>query len=47
MVRIIERRVELVNLPQELRRAASKFLDADTEQGLPWRHLDSAYGIFQ
>ncbi len=45
VVRIVERRVKLVNLLQKLRRTCSKFLHTNTEQCLPWCHLNDAYGI--
>ena len=45
VVRIVERRVELVNLPQEFPGTSSKFFYANTEQGLPRRHANHAYRI--
>ena len=45
VVRIVERRVELVNLPQEFPGTSSKFLHANTEQGLARCHANDAYRI--
>ena len=45
VVKIVQPRVELMNLLQKLRRAISKFLHTDTKQGLPFRHLDGAHRV--
>jgi hypothetical protein len=45
VVRIIQRRVKLMNLLHKLRRATSKFLYTNTEQRLPWRHANDAYRV--
>jgi hypothetical protein len=45
VVRIIQRRVKLMNLLHKLRRATSKFLHTNTEQRLPWHHANDAYRV--
>ena len=45
VVRIVQRRVELVNLTQEFPSTSSKLLYANTEQGLPRGHTNDAYSI--
>ena len=39
VIRIVQVGVQLLNLPQDLRRAIAKFFRTDTEQGLPGSHI--------
>ena len=39
VIRIAEVGVELLNLPQDLRRAIAKFFCTDPQQGLPGSHI--------
>jgi hypothetical protein len=39
VIRIAQVGVELLNLPQDLRRAIAKLFCADTQQGLPGSHI--------
>ena len=39
MIRIAEVGIELLNLPEDLRRAIAKFFRTDTQQGLPGSHV--------